>query len=82
MDYIKFVDSFSPSEFDALRSAVWARVDREGEDQANNLSLSCDEVRNLHDAGWYAGQIPAIKALRARTGCGLRCAKLVVDRYK
>ena len=29
MDYIKFVDSFSPSEFDSLRSAVWGRVDRD-----------------------------------------------------
>lgn len=77
MDFRKFIACLSAEEFAVLQSAVWDQAQKLAEEQAKGVVLSDFEV-GLAKVG---EKIKAITELRARIGCNLHCAKLVVERF-
>jgi ribosomal protein L7/L12 len=77
MNFRKFVDCLTTEEFVLLQSAVWEHSRDLAEEQAKGVALSDFEV-GLAKVG---EKVKAITELRARIGCNLHCAKIVVERF-
>lgn len=76
MDWVKFVEALDVGERKRLEDTLYHFNLKNAEESAKEIELTKEERETA-----YNNKIQAILMLKNRTNCGLRTAKIAVERF-